>query len=202
MVLAQWVLKRVLDILLASGAIVFLTPVWLLLGVLLRKQFGKGVLIKIPILGRNGRIFNMAVFRLGKPNRITERVYQGEANSTSLSILGRRIYLSQLYRIPQLYNVVRGDMSLVGPRPESLDWYRTNQHQLQFLHRRLMVRPGVTGLAQVRYRFQESQKLLKERLKVDIFYAENISLMLDLRVMLRSLLLIVHKPQKKIRGDK
>ncbi|MGH1363087.1 MAG: sugar transferase [Calditrichia bacterium] len=200
MVLGQWVVKRLMDIFLSAMAILILLPIWLPVGFLIRGRFGKGVLVRIPILGRNGRIFNMVLFRLGKPNRITETVYQGEANSTKLTKFGSRLYLSQLYRIPQLYNVLRGDMSLVGPRPESLDWYRTNQHKLQFLHRRLMVRPGVTGLAQVRYRFNESQKVLKERLKVDIFYAENISLMLDVRVMLRSLLLIVHKPGKREGG--
>ncbi|MCB0307568.1 MAG: sugar transferase, partial [Calditrichaeota bacterium] len=81
----------------------------------------------------------------------------------------------------------------VGPRPEPLVWYQENQHRLRFLHRRLTVRPGVTGLAQLKYRFAGKVQSHQERVTADIYYVENLSLMLDLRIVLRSLFMLVKR---------
>ena len=115
--------------------------------------------------------------------------------------IGGLLLRSNLFKLPQLLNVLRGDMSLVGPRPESPDWYREQHRRLHFLHRRLMVRPGITGLAQVKYRFDYSQKLLPERVKFDIVYVENLSLVLDMRIALRSFLLLFRRPESRLPDD-
>ncbi|RMH95202.1 MAG: hypothetical protein D6681_13295 [Calditrichaeota bacterium] len=191
MVLWQWVVKRLIDIGMSVVAMVGLMPLWLPLAVLIRMRFRKGVFVKVPILGRNGRIFNMYLFRIGKPNRLADTIYQGYHIPKKLTPLGQFLVRTQLYKLPQFFNVLRGDMSIVGPRPEPPEWYRKHQHRLRFLHRRLMVRPGLTGIAQIRYRYDISQKSLAERLKYDIYYVEHISLSLDFSIMLRSLVLLL-----------
>ncbi len=189
MVLWQWAVKRFIDVIFAGALLLLTLPFWVALNILVRKQFGKPALARIPILGKNGRIFTMYLFRMSKPGEAGEAIYHGEVEKTPLSPLGQFLYRTRLYKMPQLLNVLKGDMSVVGPRPESPEWYRKNQHRLQFLHRRLMVRPGITGIAQFKYRFFASHKMLRERLKYDIFYSENISINLDLRIILRSIFL-------------
>ena len=191
MMLWQWIIKRFADITIAAAGIVCLMPVWLPLTVLIKARFGNNILSLIPILGKNGRIFRMRLFSLGVDDDITRRFYGGGQDPKELSALGQRLFRFNLYKIPMLFNVLRGDMSIVGPRPEFPEWYKTNQHKLRFLQRRLMVRPGLTGMAQYKFRFDRSQQNIKERVKFDIFYVENISLNLDLRIILRSMLLLI-----------
>ena len=193
MVLWQWGIKRLIDLLFAVTGIVGGLLLWLPIAVLVKLRYGGSSIVKLPILGRNGRIFNMYLFRLGKDDELTRRLYQGSGDADALDRIGRFLYRTHLYKFSQLYNILRGDMSLVGPRPEPLEWYRRYQHQFRFLHRRVMVRPGITGMAQYKYRFDASQKMHQERLKFDIFYGENISLNLDLRIIIRSIFLFLRK---------
>ena len=123
--------------------------------------------------------------------------YRNGIDVNALTKIGRIIYEKNLYKLPQLFNIFEGEMSVVGPRPESLEWYRENRNKFQFLHRRIMVRPGLTGLAQVKYRYESSQQFLSERIKYDIFYTENISINLDIRIILRSILLFLFRYKKK-----
>lgn len=197
MVIWQWIIKRTFDILMAGLLLVLLSPFLLSLSVYLRLQFRKPVIVKVPVLGKNGIPFNMYVFRL------TDRDYDYRANPVYLGVRAddaefygilRFLYRTRLYKLPQLLNVLLGDMSLVGPRPEAPGWYEEYQDILRFLHRRITVRPGLTGLAQVKYHYELSRKILQERVKYDIFYIDNLSLRLDLRILMRTLLMIFRQP--------
>jgi len=94
-----------------------------------------------------------------------------------------------LRRLPSFWLVLKGKMSLVGPRPESIDWYEENFKKLPFIYQRLLIKPGVTGLSQIKYRYFESQKDPLERIKYDLYYFQNLSITLDLRIITRSILL-------------
>ncbi len=197
MVLWQWFIKRLIDLIFSLLVFLILLPLWLPVMILMKLRLLKNVIVKVPILGKKGRIFNMYLLWLEQTNQSSDKFYQEGPNRAELTSLGKFLYRTQLYRLPQVFNILRGDMSLVGPRPEPPEWYRTHQNQLRFLHRRLMVRPGITGFAQIKYRFDESQKMLKERMKYDIYYVENISLNLDFRILIRSILLLFKNPKKK-----
>ncbi len=199
MVLWQWIIKRMIDMLFALTLMIGLLPFWLTLMVLVRLSFHQSTIVKVPILGKNARIFNMYLFRLGGEDTLCQLGYRGDTPKQPLHPLGAFLFRTHLYKLPQVFNILRGDMSLVGPRPEPPDWYRSNQHRLRFLHRRLMVRPGITGIAQVKYRFEMSPKKIRERLKLDIFYVENISLRLDFQIILRSILLFFHRNKKAMK---
>ena len=201
MVLWQWVIKRLTDITISLFFLVLLLPFFMVSALLIYLKFKKSVFIRLPILGKNGIPFKMFVFRL------TSRNYHYQENAVYLGLtplltnsgkFAAFLFRYRLYKLPQLINVFLGDMSLVGPRPEPIEWYQEFSSRLPFLHRRVTIRPGLTGLAQVKYHYELSQKALEEWIKYDIFYTENLSLRMDLRVILRSFLMLLVKPYQEI----
>ena len=198
MVIWQWLAKRTIDLLFSIILLVGLSPLLLGLAFLIKLKFKGGVLVNQPILGRNGEIFQMYLFRITHSIPLETGDYRNGINVNKLTNVGRFVFGKNLYKLPQLFNILKGEMSIVGPRPESIEWYRENREKFQFLHRRILVRPGITGLAQVKYRYESSQKSLVERMKFDIFYTENISINLDFRIILRSILLFFSMPKIKV----
>ncbi len=201
MVLWQWMIKRLYDIVISIFALILLSPFFLFYSIYLRWKFKKSVFVRIPILGKNGIPFQMFVFRMTDTDYDYHKnpVYLG-AVSELANYNGPISFLLKyrLYKLPQLINVLLGDMSFVGPRPEPQEWYEKYKDVLRFTHRRVSVRPGITGLAQVKYHYELSQKILHERIKFDIFYIENMSLRLDLRIILRTILLIFQGSRNRL----
>jgi UDP-GlcNAc:undecaprenyl-phosphate GlcNAc-1-phosphate transferase len=188
----QWIIKRGIDLSVAllSGVILLLPS--LIIAGYIAGRFKRFPVGSIHVVGKHGRLFSMWLFHLAEAD-VLLRAYRGGDNSLRLSKFADWLYRSQLYKLPMLINVIRGEMSLVGPRPEPLCWYRVYSRKLRLLHRRVLVRPGITGLAQMKYRFESSQRDMRERLKYDIYYSEHISLALDARILLRSLLILLRK---------
>lgn len=167
----QWVMKRTMDILVALGGIILLSPVFLL--TILMQIYG-GIFPFFVIedkVGKQGKIFGQLLFNTGKRQSKTEQF----------------IFSSNVYKLPQVINLLLGSLSLVGPRPERRSDITELRDKIKFYNRRFLVRPGITGWAQVKYRYSESLKQRKEQFKHDIFYLENMSLIFDLRIILRSL---------------
>ncbi len=197
MVLWQWLVKRLMDVLLASSMILLTLPFWLFTTVYISLKFRKSILVRVPVVGRNGIPFNLYLFRLTRENYDYHKnpIYLGASSHTEhMEPFLRFLYRYRLYKLPQLINVLLGDMSLVGPRPEPPEWYSQFAEALQLVHRRVMVRPGVTGLAQVKYRYELSLEVLQQRIRYDIFYIDHLSLRLDIRILLRSLFMIFQRP--------
>ncbi|MGB1557618.1 MAG: sugar transferase [Oceanococcaceae bacterium] len=168
-------MKRLLDILAASSGLLLLSPVLLLLAVCVRSRIGRPVLFRQRRPGLGGRAFEMVKFRT-----MTEaRDDQGELlpDAERLPAFGRFLRSTSLDELPELWNVLRGDMSLVGPRPllmEYLPLYSAEQA------RRHEVRPGITGWAQVNGRNALSWE---EKFELDVWYVDHRSLWLDLRIL-------------------
>ena len=95
--------------------------------------------------------------------------------------------------IPQFVNVLMGDMSIVGPRPERLYFVNELEDSIQFYSRRLIVKPGITGWAQLKYKYDETIEDVREKLKYDLFYIENMSVMLDLKIIVQTVLVGLRK---------
>jgi lipopolysaccharide/colanic/teichoic acid biosynthesis glycosyltransferase len=100
--------------------------------------------------------------------------------------VGRWLRLSHIDELPQIYNVFRGDMSLVGPRPERPEFVRMLDEQVPYYGLRHAIRPGITGWAQVGYRYGASIEDSVRKLESDLYYVKNMSLFLDLKIMLRT----------------
>ena len=114
-------------------------------------------------------------------------------NDPKITPVGRFIRKTRLDEIPQIYNVIRGDMSFIGPRPERPEFVTELTRRVPHYHLRHLIRPGLTGWAQVRYRYGASEEDAAQKLMYDLFYVKNVSLVLDIRIALKTVLTILTK---------
>ena len=186
-------IKRGLDLGLAATALVLAAPVLLFVAIAVRVNLGGPVLFRQQRPGLHGRPFTMVKFRtmrdaLGRDGRPLP-------DADRLTPFGALLRSTSLDELPELWNVVRGDMSLVGPRPllmEYLDRYTPEQA------RRHEVRPGVTGWAQIHGRNALSWE---ERFRLDVWYVEHQSLRLDLQILRRTLALVLRRTGVSANGE-
>ena len=170
--------KRFLDIVMALGGIIVLSPVLLITAFLVRLCLGRPVLFKQKRPGKDGKIFEMYKFR----SMTDARDSQGNLlpDDVRLTSFGKKLRSTSLDELPELFNILKGDMSVVGPRPllvEYLPLYNSVQRH------RHDVKPGLTGLAQIKGRNAISWE---ERFKWDIKYVKNVSLKMDLFILIES----------------
>lgn len=178
-------IKRCMDIAVSLGGLIFLSPVLVVLAVLVRRKLGSPVLFRQQRPGLNGKIFTMYKFRTMTDKR------DGEGNllpdEDRLPSFGKFLRSTSLDELPELINVLKGDMSLVGPRPllvQYLPRYST------FQARRHEVRPGITGWAQVNGRNAISWE---EKFSLDVWYVDNASFILDLKILWITVLKIMKR---------
>ncbi len=165
--------RRTVDVALALAGLAVLAPVMLVVALLVRWKLGRPVLFRQRRSGLHGAEFTILKFRTMRPLR-----YPGQPDGERQTGLGTALRAYSLDEVPQLVNVLRGDMGVVGPRPTLPEQVRRyDRRQL----RRLDVRPGLTGWAQVSGRNALSWP---ERIELDLWYVENRSLVLDLRIIL------------------
>jgi lipopolysaccharide/colanic/teichoic acid biosynthesis glycosyltransferase len=185
--------KRLFDILAAVIGLIVLSPVIAIVAYLIRKRLGSPVLFRQVRPGLNGKPFEMVKFRTmrdamdanGNPLPDSER----------MTDFGRFLRSSSLDELPELWNVIKGDMSLVGPRPLLMEYLPLyDKAQL----RRHEVRPGVTGWAQINGRNALSWE---EKFKLDVWYVDNQSLWLDLKIILRTIKKVLIKDGISAEGE-
>jgi lipopolysaccharide/colanic/teichoic acid biosynthesis glycosyltransferase len=175
----------VLDVVLSAFFLILLSPVALLIALLVLVTSGRPVLYRGQRVGRGGRFFEMLKFRTLKPGA-EERIgqYLGEElvrrTDAELTAVGRWLKASQLDEIPQLWNVLRGDMSFVGPRPIRPRFFAELASDLPAYWQRLVVPPGLTGFAQVRRSYETS---MAEKLAHDLEWIADRSVRLYLRTL-------------------
>ena len=175
-------LKRVLDLAVAAVLLVVLSPVLAVVALLVRAKVGAPVIFRQPRPGKDGRIFTIYKFRTMRP--ASPGAVGGEAvasDAERMTPFGRTLRSTSVDELPELVNVLRGDMSIVGPRPllpEYLDRYNEEQA------RRHEVRPGITGWAQVNGRNALSWE---ERFALDVYYVDHRSFAFDARILARTL---------------
>jgi exopolysaccharide biosynthesis polyprenyl glycosylphosphotransferase len=175
------VAKRVFDLLLGATLFVLAMPVMLLVGLAVAATSRGPVLFRQERVGRGGRRFTMYKFRTMQvgAERATGPVLATE-NDPRVTWLGRFLRAARLDELPQLWNVLRGDMSFVGPRPERPEFVERFEEEIQGYAGRFKVRPGLTGYAQVNGEYHTSAAT---KLKYDLAYIYNRSLWLDLRIL-------------------
>jgi lipopolysaccharide/colanic/teichoic acid biosynthesis glycosyltransferase len=178
----QLSVKRVCDVAAGAAALVFLLPVFVVIAMAIKLDSRGPIFFVQDRVGRNGKCFRIVKFRtmLDGAEGIGSGVYVG-MDDRRITRMGRFLRRFSLDELPQLFAVVTGQMSLVGPRPALP--YQAQYYSLR-TSRRLLMRPGITGWSQVNGRNNLSWP---ERLEKDIWYVENLSLLLDLRILLRTL---------------
>ncbi|WP_255478712.1 sugar transferase [Rufibacter sp. XAAS-G3-1] len=187
----QLLLKRVIDIGVAILVLVLLSPVYALLAVLVKLTSPGPVFFRQERIGLHGNPFHILKFR----SMYLDAEKMGPALSSDddprVTKLGRFMRKVRLDELPQFYNVLIGEMSLVGPRPERqhfIELITAHAPHYKHLHR---VRPGITSLGQVKFGYAQNVHEMVRRLKYDILYIENMSLLMDFRVMLYTIKIIV-----------
>jgi lipopolysaccharide/colanic/teichoic acid biosynthesis glycosyltransferase len=171
-------LKRLLDVVGALFCLLLFWPLMLLIALLVRVNLGSPVLFRQERPGLEGKLFMLYKFRSMKK---IDEVHGITYDADRLGSFGRLLRSTSLDELPSLWNVLRGEMSFVGPRPllvEYLSMYNSKEAK------RHQVRPGITGLAQVSGRNSISWN---EKLEMDIKYLENVSLLLDIRILFRTI---------------
>ena len=175
-------LKRGLDIAITAPALVVSAPIQVAIAIAVRRQLGSPILFRQQRPGLHGKPFTLLKFRSMRNPRFT-----GEPDADRMTRFGTLLRSTSLDELPSLINVLRGEMSIVGPRPllmEYLELYSTEQF------RRHEVRPGVTGLAQVSGR---NATTWDERFALDALYVDNRSLQLDASILVRTLTTVIKR---------
>ena len=186
-------LKRLLDIVIASSALVLLSPVYAFVAYKVRKNLGSPVLFRQVRPGLNGKPFEMIKFRSMKDavdaqgNPLPDR--------ERLTPFGQMLRSSSLDEMPELWNVIKGEMSIVGPRPLLMEYLPLYNEQQAKRHN---VRPGITGYAQVNGRNAISWE---KKFELDTWYVENRSLWLDFKIMLKTVQKVLSKDDISAEGE-
>jgi exopolysaccharide biosynthesis polyprenyl glycosylphosphotransferase len=184
--------KRVLDVATSSAILILGLPMWLLIALIIKLDSHGSVLYRQVRVGKNGEHFKMLKFRSMRldAEKKSGPVWAGK-NDPRVTHSGWLLRKTHLDEVPQFINVLVGDMSLVGPRPERPFFVEKLKKEIPLYNHRHRVRPGITGWAQVKHKYDESMDDVRTKIKYDLFYIENISWRLDLKILLNTLYVMV-----------
>lgn len=178
-------MKRLLDIFIALLALILLSPLFIFVILKVRKNLGSPIFFYQKRPGRNGKLFKMIKFRSMR------NLFDDEGNILSdeerITPFGKKLRETSLDEMPQLINVLKGDMSIVGPRPQLAEFV---EHYTPHQARRHEVKPGMTGLAQVSGRNHLSWE---QKFDLDVQYVETRNLILDFKIMVKTFFIILKK---------
>ncbi len=178
--------QRSLDLILSTVGLVLSLPLLLFVPLLIRLDSSGPVFYRQERMGRGGRVFQLLKFRTMRPDAEGNGPVWAIEDDPRVTRVGRFLRKWRLDEVPQMINVLRGEMSFVGPRPERPVFVRLLSEKIPYYPLRHSVRPGITGWAQVRYRYGASVEDAAEKLKYDLYYVKNSSLFLDLSILFQT----------------
>ena len=185
--------KRILGLIFSLVGFIILIPIFLIISILIKLTSKGPIFFKQERIGRNGKVFNMYKFRtmIVNAENIGDGIRVRSKNDPRITKIGKILRRTSLDELPQLINVIKGDMSLVGPRPPvTYHPYNGYNNYPENAKKRFIVRPGLTGLSQIKYRNGVSWD---KRIEIDVKYTENISFLEDIKIILATIK-IVFKP--------
>jgi sugar transferase (PEP-CTERM system associated) len=184
---ARTAVKRLFDLVCASVLLLLAAPVMLLAALLIKLDSPGPVIYRQDRVGLNGRTFAVVKFRSMRADAEKDGTPRwATAGDDRVTRIGRVLRVTRIDELPQLLSVLKGDMSLVGPRPERPFFVEQLTQQIPFFAVRHSVKPGVTGWAQVRYQYGSTVEDAQEKLQYDLYYVKNHTLLLDLQVLLET----------------
>jgi lipopolysaccharide/colanic/teichoic acid biosynthesis glycosyltransferase len=181
-------IKRSMDVFISFVALIILMPVCVLIAAFIKSVSHGPILFKQTRLGRFGRPFEIYKFRTMK---VDAEKYSGpvwaKQNDHRLIPGGDFLRKAHLDEIPQFINVLRGEMSIIGPRPERPYFVAQLKNQIYGYEKRLLIKPGITGLAQVQHRADETLRDVQIKIKYDLFYLRKMCFLVDIRILVQTL---------------
>ena len=188
----QSAIKRMLDVISAIALLIITLPIVCLTAVAVRLESPGGVLYRQERVGMNGRSFMLLKFRSMRADAEMDGVPQwAQVNDQRVTRVGAFIRKVRIDEIPQIVNVLKGDMSFIGPRPERPFFVEELRHVIPYYAERHRVKPGISGWAQLNYPYGASIEDSKEKFQYDLYYIKNYSLFLDLIVLIQTVRVIV-----------
>jgi len=186
-------LKRFVDIILVSLIIIITSPLWLIFAILIKLEDNGPVFYRQKRIGKDRKEFWLAKFRSMKIDAEKGKAKWAEKDDPRITKIGgflRNIHLDEL---PQMLNVLKGDISLSGPRPERPEFVKKLEKEIPHYHLRHIIRPGFTGWAQIKFRYGRTVEDSHEKFQYDLYYIKNRSLFLDLGILLKTFQLFFTK---------
>jgi sugar transferase (PEP-CTERM system associated) len=185
------VVKRTVDILVSSILLLLVSPLLPLIALAIFIESGRPVFFRQKRVGHRGHEFELLKFRSMVQDAEKDGPQWATLQDSRVTEVGRTLRKTRLDEIPQLFNVFRGEMSLVGPRPERRVFCELLEEKIPFFNLRHSVRPGLTGWAQVRFRYGASLDDAKGKLELDLFYLKNLSLLVDIAILFETVKVVL-----------
>lgn len=179
--------KRLFDVVISSFLLILTSPILAVTALAVKLDSPGPVFFGQTRVGKDGRPFTLWKFRSMKEDAEKDGAVWAQENDPRITAVGRMIRILRIDEIPQIFNVFRGDMSLIGPRPERPEFVRDLETVIPYYGLRHSVRPGITGWAQVNYSYGASVEDSLRKLEFDIFYIKNMSLTLDAKIALKTI---------------
>ena len=184
-------LKRMLDITMALAILLISLPVFVASALIIKFESPGGIFYRQERVGENGRTFNIIKFRSMKKDAEKNGPVWASANDDRVTKFGGFMRKSRIDELPQLINVIKGDMSIVGPRPERPVFVKELEKKIPYYSNRHVVKPGVTGWAQIFYPYGASEEDALHKLEYDLYYIKNLSIAMDLITIFQTIKVVL-----------
>ncbi|HDY89209.1 MAG TPA: sugar transferase [bacterium] len=184
--------KRIIDIVVCLIVVTLIFPLLLLIAAAIKLDSGGPVLYVQNRVGFRGQTFKLYKFRsmVADAEELSGPVWAHE-DDIRITRIGRILRKTRFDEFPQIYNIIKGNMSLVGPRPERPFFVEKLKKNIPYYQLRLKIKPGLTGWAQIKHRYDRSLDDVKEKLKYDLYYIENMSLNMDFKIIIATIFVVL-----------
>jgi sugar transferase (PEP-CTERM system associated) len=183
--------KRAIGFSCSLIGLVLLSPLILIISILIKTNSRGTVFYRQARVGENGKVFKLIKFRSMINNAEVNGPVWADQNDNRVTRIGRWMRKWRLDEIPQMFNVLKGDMSFVGPRPERPFFIEQLRREIPFYNQRFYVKPGITGWAQIKYRYGASKEDALEKLKYDLYYIKNLSSLFDMIIIFETIKVVL-----------
>jgi len=183
--------KRIVSLCLATLGLLASLPLWPVIALAIKLDDRGPVLFRQRRVGWRGRGFNMLKFRTMRTDAEKTGAQWAAEDDPRVTRVGRFLRATRLDELPQLWNVIKGEMALVGPRPERPEFVCELAGEIPFYEQRHLVPPGITGWAQIRYRYGASKEDARRKLELDLYYVRHLSLSFDIEILMRTIPLVM-----------
>ena len=184
--------KRLTDIVVSGLGMIILSPVFLVAAIAIRIESPGGSIFSQERIGLRKKPFRIHKFRTMRTDAENQGPALSSANDSRITRIGRTLRKYRLDELPQFWNVFKGDMSLIGPRPEREYYIRQIIREAPYYTLVHQVRPGITSLGMVKYGYANTIPKMIERLQYDIVYLENISFTIDMKILMYTLSTVIN----------
>ena len=184
--------KRVLDIFVSSALLILYSPILLVVSICILIEDGRPIIFKQTRVGKDGKFFDMIKLRSMRKQQAGEAKFAGQEKDRVLKI-GKVIRPVRIDEVLQVVNIFKGEMSLIGPRPEQIAFNRQFEAEIPYYGYRKKLAPGITGWAQVMYQYAETKEEMMTKLSYDLYYVKNQNLLFNLKIILLTIEAVVFR---------